>query len=136
MWKTLLFLYLTKYNVQHILWNMLHKIMFRTSFIIYHINITCWIFTFIYIIRLWMVTILLVWILDRKFIFTYLNLLGAYKRDRFSIVKYALLTPIYWLMLAYATIRASFQIISDPYGWEKTVHGTHISKNVDAASAA
>lgn len=69
------------------------------------------------------------------FIFTYLNLLGAYKRGRFTIVKYALLTPIYWLMLAYATVRASFQIISDPHGWEKTIHGTHIAKNVDAVSA-
>jgi len=69
------------------------------------------------------------------FIFTYLNLLGAYKRGRFSIVKYALLTPIYWLMLAFATVRAVFQIISDPHSWEKTTHGTHIMRNVDAVSA-
>ena len=69
------------------------------------------------------------------FIFTYLNLLGAYKRERFSMVKYALLTPFYWLMLAFATVRGAIQIIIDPHSWEKTTHGTHLVKNVDAVSA-
>lgn len=60
------------------------------------------------------------------FVFTYLNLLGAYKRGRFSIVKYSLLTPIYWVILAYATMRAVFQIMVSPHSWEKTSHGTHL----------
>jgi len=34
-------------------------------------------------------------------------------------------------MLAYATTRASMQIITNPYKWEKTMHGTHISTTAD-----
>ena len=62
------------------------------------------------------------------FVFTYLNLLSAYKRGRFSIVKYSLLTPIYWILLAYATVRSIFQIMVDPHSWEKTDHGTHLKE--------
>jgi cellulose synthase/poly-beta-1,6-N-acetylglucosamine synthase-like glycosyltransferase len=61
-------------------------------------------------------------------IFTYLNLIGSYSRDRFSIVKYTLLSPIYWIVLSLATIRAMYQIILNPYSWEKTTHGKHIIK--------
>jgi len=63
------------------------------------------------------------------FIFTYLNLIGAYRRGRFSIVKYTLLTPIYWIILAIATTRAFFQIMTSPHSWEKTEHGTHLAGN-------
>ncbi len=59
-------------------------------------------------------------------IFTYLNLIGSYSRDRFSIVKYILLSPIYWIVLSIATIRAMYQIVINPYSWEKTTHGKHI----------
>ena len=63
-----------------------------------------------------------------NFIFTYLNLLGAYKRDRFDLVKYSLLSPIYWIMLAIASLRACVQIIHKPHAWEKTRHGDHMKK--------
>lgn len=59
-------------------------------------------------------------------IFTYLNLLGAYKRNRYSLVKYCLLSPIYWILLAIATVRAIIQVIVAPHQWEKTTHGQHI----------
>jgi len=63
-----------------------------------------------------------------SFIFTYLNLLGAYRRKKFYLVKYGMLTPIYWVMIAIATTRAALQIIKNPHGWEKTKHGSHLSK--------
>jgi len=65
-----------------------------------------------------------------NFIFTYLSLLGAHKRHRYGIVKYTLLTPIYWLFLSIATIRALLQIIFKPHHWEKTSHGSHLRKAV------
>ncbi|MBI4273891.1 MAG: glycosyltransferase, partial [Rhizobiales bacterium] len=34
-----------------------------------------------------------------------------------------LLMPLYWLMLSLAAWRALFQLVRDPYGWEKTEHG-------------
>jgi len=62
------------------------------------------------------------------FIFTYLNLIGSYGRGKFYLVKYGLLTPVYWLLLAFATMRAVVQTITNPYTWEKTKHGTHLSE--------
>ena len=61
------------------------------------------------------------------FIFTYLNLIGAFNRRKFHLIKYGLLTPLYWLLLAFATTRAVFQTFTDPFGWEKTTHGTHLN---------
>ncbi len=62
-----------------------------------------------------------------NFIFTYLNLLATYKRGRYDLVKYNLLSFIYWIMLAVATTRAVIEIFIKPHHWEKTVHGTHLA---------
>ncbi len=59
-------------------------------------------------------------------IFTFLNLIGTYKRRRYAMVKYCLLSPIYWILLALATVRATIQIILKPHYWEKTSHRSHL----------
>ena len=63
-----------------------------------------------------------------SFIFTYMNLLGIYRRNRYHLVKYILLSPIYWVLLSIATLRAVIQIVNSPYSWEKTKHGNHLDK--------
>lgn len=60
------------------------------------------------------------------FLFTYLNLIGSFNRNKHHLVKYGLLTPLYWMLLAYATTRAVYQTFTNPYVWEKTEHGTHL----------
>jgi glycosyltransferase XagB len=60
-----------------------------------------------------------------NFIFTYLNLLGAYQRSRYDLVKYSLLSPLYWIMLAVASLRALGQLAMHPHLWEKTAHGDY-----------
>ena len=62
-----------------------------------------------------------------NFIFTFLNLVGSYKRGRYSMVKYSLMSPFYWILLAYATVRAVFQIVIRPHHWEKTVHRYYVN---------
>jgi len=62
-----------------------------------------------------------------NFIFIYLNLIGLYQRKRFSLVKYSLFTSIYWVMLSLACIKAIIQLITNPYYWEKTKHGDHLT---------
>ncbi|HEX9503745.1 MAG TPA: glycosyltransferase [Patescibacteria group bacterium] len=72
-----------------------------------------------------------------NFIFVYLNVIGAYKRGSYDLVKYTLLSPLYWFMLSVATVRAMGQIFISPHTWEKTEHGTHledISHSVSPAS--
>ncbi len=61
-----------------------------------------------------------------NFTFMFLNLLGSYKRERYSLVKYSLLSFFYWLMLAYASLRGCVHLIFKPHQWEKTKHGKHL----------
>lgn len=60
-----------------------------------------------------------------NFIFTFLNLIGAYQRRQYATVKYCLISPLYWILLALATIRAGVQILTRPHGWEKTTHQSY-----------
>lgn len=69
-----------------------------------------------------------------NFIFIYMNLLGTYyvirdcaRKDQklfsYSLIRYGLLTPLYWVLMSVAAYKALFQLIAKPYYWEKTVHG-------------
>jgi cellulose synthase/poly-beta-1,6-N-acetylglucosamine synthase-like glycosyltransferase len=60
-------------------------------------------------------------------LFVYLNLVSSYVRGRYSMVKYGLLSPVYWLMLAYASVKASIEFVVRPHHWSKTVHGKHLT---------
>jgi cellulose synthase/poly-beta-1,6-N-acetylglucosamine synthase-like glycosyltransferase len=57
-----------------------------------------------------------------NFVFMYLNLVGLYKRRRYGLVKYGLLSFAYWLMLGYAAVRACVRLVFRPFQWEKTTH--------------
>ena len=69
-----------------------------------------------------------------NFMFVYMNLVGSYfvirdctakKQDHFSysMIRYAILTPLYWVFMSIAAYKALFQLVSKPFYWEKTVHG-------------
>jgi cellulose synthase/poly-beta-1,6-N-acetylglucosamine synthase-like glycosyltransferase len=58
-----------------------------------------------------------------NFVFVYINLLGCCKRKNDSLMGWALLTPIYWMMMSYSGWRAFIQFFRDPFVWEKTQHG-------------
>ncbi|MDP3794917.1 MAG: glycosyltransferase [bacterium] len=69
-------------------------------------------------------------------LFTYFNLVAAYGRGRYALVKYSLASPLYWLLLAAATLKGMLQLITKPHHWEKTKHGTHLKKAVPEEPAA
>ena len=71
-----------------------------------------------------------------NFLFTYLNLVGAFRRGRFELVKYCLLSPIYWLMLAYASVRAAIEIVFKPHHWSKTKHGVNLNQDPNVLPTA
>jgi cellulose synthase/poly-beta-1,6-N-acetylglucosamine synthase-like glycosyltransferase len=52
-----------------------------------------------------------------------LGLVGLLRRRLFSCIWALLLMPLYWLLLSLAAWRALFQLVRDPYRWEKTEHG-------------
>lgn len=58
-----------------------------------------------------------------NFAFVYLNVAGALERKRFSLVKYALVTPVYWGLMSVAAWKGFIQLFTNPFYWEKTQHG-------------
>jgi cellulose synthase/poly-beta-1,6-N-acetylglucosamine synthase-like glycosyltransferase len=48
---------------------------------------------------------------------------GLFRRGAFRYSPVLLLVPLHWLLLSYAAWRALYQLIRDPYRWEKTEHG-------------
>lgn len=89
--------------------------------------------------------IALVEFLFGNFVFTYTNLIGMYdvirdcalkKRQPFSysLVKYGLLSPVYWVLMSVAAYKGLWQLIRKPFYWEKTVHG--LSSSADENTVA
>ena len=77
-----------------------------------------------------------------NFLFVFSNVAGAYwviselegdkdRRFSYGLVKYALLTPAYWVLMSVAAVKAAWQLITKPFYWEKTTHG--LSGDHDAA---
>ncbi len=77
-----------------------------------------------------------------NFMFTYTNVIGMYSVERdcnlrkthalsYGIIKYALFTPIYWMLMSIAAYKGLFQLIRNPFYWEKTRHGMVNPEKVD-----
>lgn len=69
-----------------------------------------------------------------NFMFMYTNIIGMYSVIRdcslknkqpfsYALIKYALFTPLYWVLMSVAAYKALFQLIKNPFYWEKTNHG-------------
>ncbi len=56
----------------------------------------------------------------------YMNLLTARIAQRPDLIVCALLSPVYWVMMSIAAIKAALQLIQDPSFWEKTTHGLSV----------
>lgn len=74
-----------------------------------------------------------------NFMFTYINLIGMYSVVRdcnlkkkpsfsYSLIKFALLTPAYWVLMSVAAYVALFQLLKKPFYWEKTMHGLDLNE--------
>ncbi len=60
-----------------------------------------------------------------NFVFVYMAVAGCMARGYYDLVKYALLTPLYWLMMSVGAYKAYGQILVRPHYWEKTDHGIY-----------
>jgi glycosyltransferase XagB len=63
----------------------------------------------------------------------YFFLLGAYKRGYYELLFHALTAPAYWALMSIAGYKGLWQLIHNPFYWEKTQHG--ISKQTAAELA-
>jgi glycosyltransferase XagB len=55
--------------------------------------------------------------------FILLGLVGLSRRRLLGCAWALMLVPVYWILLSIAAWRALFQLVRDPYRWEKTEHG-------------
>jgi cellulose synthase/poly-beta-1,6-N-acetylglucosamine synthase-like glycosyltransferase len=53
----------------------------------------------------------------------YLSMLAVYRRHQYGLIWWALLTPVYWVLHSIAAYKALWQLIFNPFYWEKTEHG-------------
>lgn len=58
-----------------------------------------------------------------NFVFTYINVAGCMRRGHHDLIKYALLSPIYWALMSIGAWKGFLQLLYRPHYWEKTVHG-------------
>jgi cellulose synthase/poly-beta-1,6-N-acetylglucosamine synthase-like glycosyltransferase len=63
-----------------------------------------------------------------NFYYVYINLIGCMQRKQYGLLKWMLLTPIYWCMMSVAATVALWQLIIKPSFWEKTQHGFHLAE--------
>lgn len=71
-----------------------------------------------------------------NFVFMYVNVAGSMMRGYHELVRYALFTPIYWILMSIASWRALYQLFVDPFYWEKTIHGLHLREGRPAPEPA
>lgn len=55
--------------------------------------------------------------------FILLHLIPMVAKKKWSIALATLFIPIYWLMMSLASLRAVWQLMTNPHYWEKTKHG-------------
>lgn len=53
----------------------------------------------------------------------YVNMMAVFKRRYFELILFAIANPIYWLMHSAAAYMGLYQLITNPFYWEKTNHG-------------
>lgn len=65
---------------------------------------------------------LLAWVLGNLSVI-YLSVLTVRVARRADLLLAVLLSPLYWVLMSIAAVRAAVQLVTDPSHWEKTAHG-------------
>jgi len=64
-----------------------------------------------------------------NFLQIYYYIIACVARREWSLIRYVILTPFYWLMMSLAGTYSVYQLIFKPHYWEKTVHGFHLVRS-------
>lgn len=69
-----------------------------------------------------------------NFLYMYYYMVGAAKRERWELVIYAFLVPLYWLFMSIAAYYAFYELLVRPHYWNKTTHGFHLDAEADVVA--
>jgi len=64
-------------------------------------------------------------------VIVYLSILTLRAVNKPEFLVSALLSPLYWIVMSIAALRAAIQLVTDPSHWEKTAHGLHLHRDED-----
>ncbi|QKJ30787.1 glycosyltransferase [Mucilaginibacter mali] len=53
----------------------------------------------------------------------YVNMMAVFKRRYYELILFAIANPIYWLMHSISAYKGLYQLVVNPFYWEKTNHG-------------
>jgi len=53
----------------------------------------------------------------------YVNMMAVFKRRYYELILFAIANPIYWLMHSASAYKGLWQLVTNPFYWEKTNHG-------------
>ncbi|OOQ59123.1 glycosyltransferase [Mucilaginibacter pedocola] len=53
----------------------------------------------------------------------YVNMMAVFKRRYYELILFAIANPIYWLMHSISAYKGLYQLVTNPFYWEKTNHG-------------
>ena len=79
-----------------------------------------------YLFPSWIYYLAMIELLFGNFFFLYLNVWCAVHRSDWRLTRLALISPVYWLLISIAMIKATIQLVKQPTFWEKTVHGLYL----------
>ncbi len=75
------------------------------------------------IFPVWLLALCFANLLLGNFFAVYTAALAVFRRRNFSLSPFALLNPVYWIMHSIAAYKGLWQLIVNPFYWEKTTHG-------------
>jgi glycosyltransferase involved in cell wall biosynthesis/cellulose synthase/poly-beta-1,6-N-acetylglucosamine synthase-like glycosyltransferase len=70
-------------------------------------------------------------LLFANFIYLYSYMVASAKKGKWELVRYVFLIPFYWILTSISAVRAFYQLITNPYYWEKTKHGLHLGQEAN-----
>lgn len=68
-------------------------------------------------------------------LYLFCHIMGCVKTERWGLIKYVFLIPMYWILISIAGFMALYQLVFKPFYWEKTVHGLHLKDNFSLSNA-
>ncbi len=71
----------------------------------------------------WLLTLSIANLVIGNLMAVYACVLAVFRRGRHALQPYALLNPFYWMLHAIAAYKGLWQLIVNPFYWEKTDHG-------------
>ncbi|WP_345950323.1 glycosyltransferase [Mucilaginibacter sp. PAMB04274] len=64
----------------------------------------------------------------------YVNMMAVFKRRYYELILFAIANPLYWLMHSVSAYKGLYQLIVNPFYWEKTNHGLSKTHNQNNAA--